>query len=549
MKRFYIFTLLIISQLAHSQQVISSNLPIIIINTKNGVGVPDEPKVQAEMKIINNGKDKTNNINDKPTDYNGLIGIELRGSSSQLWPKKPYGFELQDAKGDAVEASLFGFPKESDFTLFASYNERSLMHSMLAFKIAREMSFAYSSRAQYVELVLNGQYQGVYVLFEKVKRAEGRVNIAKLAEKDIKGDDLTGGYIIKIDKETGSKLGGWRSKILNINSKPNSFSYYQYEYPKTLIAEQRAYIKSYIDSVEAAIVSPNFTDPNKGYRAFINTSSFVKMLILNEVSKNIDGYRISSFFYKDKKSKGGKLVCGPPWDYDFTFGMPDYCDAWTPQNFIFRNFNTVCSGDNWNVPFFWSRLMQDPIFEREVKTEYTFQRTKGILQTNQLKSYVDSLNFVLRESSARNFQKWNTLGRYEWPTKTTPSTWQGEVNEIMPWIEARLGWIDREWLDVSLLGGILANEEEIEGMTMEVFPNPYIDKLKVKFISTKAQKAKITLTDEVGRMLYSVEKQAQIGNNLFEIKINPDLNQTPIKILSVEIDGKQMSKRVVSVQE
>jgi hypothetical protein len=542
MKRFLLLISLIISQLAHSQQLTTSNLPIIIINTKNGISVPDEPKVQAEMKIINNGKDKINNINDKPTDYNGLIGIELRGSSSQIWPKKPYGIELQDAKGDAVEASIFGFPKESDFTLFASYNERSLMHSMLAFKIGREM-FSYASRATYVEVVLNGQYLGVYVLYEKVKRAEGRINISKLAEKDVKGDDLTGGYIVKIDKETGAKLGGWRSKILNISSKPNSFSYYQYEYPNTLIPEQRAYIRAYIDSVETAINSPDFTDPKKGYRNFINTSSFVKMLILNEVSKNVDGYRISSYFYKDKNSKGGKLVCGPPWDYDFTFGMPNYCDGWTTQNFMFRNFNTICSGDYWNVPFFWNRLMQDPTFEREVKTEYTFQRTKGILQVDKLKNYIDSLRTQLKDANVRNFQKWTVLGNFDWPNKTAPSSWEGEVNEIMPWVEGRLSWMDREWLDVSLLGGILENEEEIEGISMNVFPNPYIDKINVNFTSQKALKAKITLTDEVGRMLYSTQKDAQVGNNSIEIKPN---SKTPIQILTIEIDGKRMSKKVLN---
>lgn len=546
MKQIFTIISLIISQLAYSQQLTSSNLPIIIINTKNDAKIPDEPKIQAEMKIINNGANKINNINDKPTDYNGLIGIELRGSSSQLWPKKPYGFELQDAKGDAIEASILGFPKESDFTLFASYNERSLMHAMLAFKIAREMSFPYASRAQYVELVLNNEYQGVYVLFEKVKRAEGRVNISKLTEKDIKGDDLTGGYIIKIDKETGSRLGGWRSKILNISSKPNSFTYYQYEYPNTFIPEQRAYIRAYIDSVENSINSPNFTDPEKGYRKFINTSSFAKMLILNEVSKNVDGYRISSYFYKDKNSKGGKLVCGPPWDYDFTFGMPDYCDAWTTQNFVFRNFNIICAGDYWNVPFFWNRLMQDPAFEREVKTEYTFQRTKGILQISRLRNYIDSLTTLLKDASVRNFQKWNTLGRYEWPTKTTPSTWMGEVNEIMPWVESRLSWMDREWYDIALLGGILNNEEEVEGISMNVFPNPYIDKINVSFISLKAQKAKITLTDELGKTLYSTQKDTQIGENLLEINANSTINQSPIKILTIEMDGKRMSKKVIS---
>ena len=176
MKKIFLFLCIIVSTLnANSQNLTSSNLPILIINTK-GQTILDEPKIQAEMKIINNGAGKENLINGTPTDYNGLIGIELRGSSSQMWPKKPYGFELQDVKGNSVDASIFGFPKESDFTLFASYNERSLMHSVLSFKLAREI-FSYASRIQYVELILNDTYQGVYVVMEKVKRGSGRVNM------------------------------------------------------------------------------------------------------------------------------------------------------------------------------------------------------------------------------------------------------------------------------------------------------------------------------------------------------------------------------------
>lgn len=538
-----LFLFLLISYLSHSQQFTSSNLPIIIIDTK-GKAIFDEPKVPAEMKIINNGKGKTNNLTDKPTDYNGLIGIELRGSSSQMWPKKPYGFELQDAKGNAVNASIFGFPPESDFTLFASYNERSLMHAVLAFKLAREI-FPYASRTQYVELVLNGEYQGIYVVMERIKRDVNRVNISNLREEDIKGDELTGGYIIKIDKPTGSNLGSWTSQYSNSTLNPTKKTTYFYEAPKSINNFQKAYIKAYIDSVENAIQAPNFADPRLGYRKFINTSSFVKMMVLNEVTKNIDGYRISSFFYKDKNSKDGRLNCGPPWDYDFSFGMPDYCEAWTTFNFVFNNFNTICSSDNWQIPFFWNRLVQDKTFYDELKTEYTFQRLKGALRLERIKAHVDSMKTQLQEAQVRNFQKWQILGRYDWPNKTFPATWEGEVAEIMPWVEARLNWIDRQWLDPSLVGQITSNEDDIESTGLKIYPNPVSERFTVEFYSSKAQKIKLLISDELGRSINIIEKEVDLGLNKIDLDAEKILKSNSINVLHLNIDGKKLSKKVV----
>ncbi|MCU0326385.1 MAG: CotH kinase family protein [Spirosomaceae bacterium] len=538
-----LLSLLLISYIAHSQQLTTSNLPIIIIDTKGKV-ILDEPKVSAEMKIINNGKGKTNKITDKPTDYDGLIGIELRGSSSQMWPKKPYGFELQDAKGNALNASIFGFPPESDFTLFASYNERSLMHAVLAFKLAREI-FPYASRTQYIELVLNGQYQGIYVVMERIKRDVNRVNISNLREEDIKGDELTGGYIIKIDKPTGSNLGSWTSQYSNNPMNPAKKSVYFYEAPKSINNFQKAYIKAFMDSVENAIQAPNFTDPRMGYRKFINTSSFVKMMVLNEVTKNIDGYRISSFFYKDKNSKDGRLVCGPPWDYDFSFGMPDYCDGWTTFNFVFENFNTICSNDNWQVPFFWNRLVQDKAFYNELKTEYTFQRIKGALRLERIKAHIDSMATELQEAQVRNFQKWRILGRYDWPTKTFPATWEGEVAEIFPWVEARLNWLDRQWLDVSLIGQITSNEDEIGNTDLKIYPNPVSERFKVEFYSSKAQKVNFLISDELGRTIYTTDKEVNFGLNQIELNAEKMLKSNSINVIHLNIDGKKFSQKVV----
>lgn len=193
----------------YAQTFTSSNLPIVVINT-NGQTILDEPKITVDIGIIDNGIGQRNNLTDPYNNYSGKAAIEIRGSSSQSFPKKQYGVELRDAAGNDVSAPLLGLPPEEDWVLFAPYNDKTLMRDVLAYKIARDQG-RYAPRTRYCELVLNGQYQGIYVLIEKVKRDNNRVDVNKLDPDENSGNDLTGGYIIKIDKETGSGNGGWTS--------------------------------------------------------------------------------------------------------------------------------------------------------------------------------------------------------------------------------------------------------------------------------------------------------------------------------------------------
>ena len=234
----------------------SSNLPIVVINT-NGQEIPDEYKITADMGIIYNGEGVRNNLTNPYNNYNGKIGIEIRGSSSQGFPKKQYSLETRDLAGNDLNVSLLGFPEESDWILFAPYNDKSLMRDVLAYKIANSMG-RYASRSKYCEVVLNNEYIGVYVLFEKVKRDANRVNIKKLESSDISGDALTGGYIIKIDKTDGENNDGWYSTYLPYPQAPYSV-FYQYHYPKpdNIVQQQKDYIQNKIFQFETMMAFAN----------------------------------------------------------------------------------------------------------------------------------------------------------------------------------------------------------------------------------------------------------------------------------------------------
>ncbi|MGL4632150.1 MAG: CotH kinase family protein, partial [Leadbetterella sp.] len=199
-------------------QLTTSNLPIFIIDTK-GQTVYNDPKVNVNCKVIFNGEGKVNSVNDRVFHYDGNVGIEYRGSSSQQYPKKSYSIELRKTNGDNNPQAFCGMPIESDFVLFASYAEKSLMHYNLALEMGRKL-FPYASRSRYVEIIVNGSYEGVYVLMEKIKIDKNRINISTLLPTDNTGDELTGGYIVKVDKSTGSNpAGSVLSEYVNKNNK------------------------------------------------------------------------------------------------------------------------------------------------------------------------------------------------------------------------------------------------------------------------------------------------------------------------------------------
>ncbi len=489
------------------QPFVSSNLPIIILNTNNQ-GIPDEPKLEAQMRMIDNGPGNINHVTDSPNAYNNKIGIERRGSSSAEFPQKSYGFETRDVNGTVKDTTLLGMPVEHDWILYAPYNDKSCMRNILTYELANKMEH-YASRTILCELVLNDQYQGIYTLMEKIKRDPNRVDISKLLPTDISGDDLTGGYIIKIDKTTGPNNDGW---ISNYQSEDNSDITFLYHYPKSddIEQQQKDYIAAYIDSFETALAGPNFANPNTGYRKYSVPETFIDFLILNEISKNVDGYRLSSFFHKEKDSKGGKLRMGPMWDFNLAWWNADYCagDDYTGWQYDFSN---TCPG-GWQPPTWWTRMMEDPWFQDEVKCRWTTLR-QTFLSNDSLYTKIDSIAQYINEAKDRHFDKWPILGAYTWPNpEPFPVDYPGEIAAFKSWILDRAAWIDNNIQGTCHLGII---EQEIASLS--VYPNPFNQNLIVSWFSTGLNTTKIKLFDLQGKELYQFQNLPNYGMNVLKL--------------------------------
>ncbi len=476
----------------------SSNLPIIVITT-GGDTIPEDHKITAAMGIVDNGPGILNHPSDAFNDFSGPIGIRIRGNTSNyLSPKKSFNVELQDDFGADLDAPILGMPQESDWILLANYFDKSLMNNTLTYHLARAMG-NYAPRQRNVEVMLNGEYLGVYALVEKIKRDGDRVNIAKLQPYEISGNDVTGGYLLRVDWFNGSG-NGFISPYPPAVSDLGQQTYFEYRYPKPedIVPEQMDYIQAYVDSFETALAGPDFTDPVAGWRTYADQASFVDMFLINELSRNVDGYRLSSYLYKDKASNGGKLHDGPAWDYDIAWGNASYCHGDSTWGWAYE-FGDVCPEHPAQVPFWWSRFMEDSGFVEAVRCRWDELRD-NVLSPAYVAAYCDSVATILGEGAQqRNFTAWPILGVPVWANpEPVPLTYAGEVQELKDFMNAR--WA---WMDANLTGtGNCSSVGIIGTLTPAIeapFPNPFTT--KVMFRTTTNSEVRVKLIDPLGRVL------------------------------------------------
>ncbi len=493
----------------HAQDFTDSNLPIVVINTF-GQNIIDEEKITCEMGIINNGPGVRNYLTDPYNDYFGDIGIELRGSTSQQYPKKSYGVETRDSLGFKLNTSILGMPSENDWILYGAYPDKSLMRNEITFSIFSRMQ-PWSPRYVYCELVLNGAYRGVYTFIERIKRDDNRIAIATLDSNDTAGDSLTGGYIFKIDKLTGSSITTWTSpyqdKLLYLYHDPEDIE---------LTIEQSEYIKDYVTAFENAVYGPDFSDPEIGFRAYIDMSTFADFFLMQELGRTVDGYRSSSFMYKDKDSNGGKLKCGPMWDFNLSYGNADYCDAYDTTGWQY-NFATVCPDFTTEPPHWWPVLLEDPGYRRLVKCRWNELRST-ILHTDSINAWIDSVAAYLEESQSRNFEKWDILGTYVNWNYFVGDTYAEEIDYLKWWFKARSEWLDENLPTIAGECGIepIEHEDPVDGIEefdiakLHIYPNPFNTSATFEFSTLTSENRVLLIYTVMGDLVKEIIVPANV---------------------------------------
>jgi len=476
----------------------SSSLPIVVIHT-NGQAIPDEPKAMMRMQVIDNGPGKINHLSDPPNHYDGFIGIERRGSSSQdLSDKKPYSIETRNADGSDRAVALLGMPKEADWVFIAPYSDKSLIRDALTFELARRI-MPWASRYRFVELMVDTSYQGIYLVAEKIKRDKNRVNISKLELDDLAGDSLTGGYIFKLDKFTGALVDGWESPYPAIAGSPQK-PFYQYHFPKPedIANGQKNYIKTWMNAFEKVMQSPQFADPNNGYSKYLDVESFVDFTLINEIAKNVDGYRLSTFFHKDRDSKDSHLHAGPVWDFNIAYGNANYCTCERYEGWGI-DFNDHCGNDYWVIHFWWNKMWDDPAYRLRISQRWKQLRTSTFTDAKVM-GLVDSLVGIVQPAQQRNFDRWPILFDWTWPNAFCCGTYDNHVDYLREWLVNRMHWMDNTMQTL-----YIGEYDTRRYFSAQVFPNPSNGKVNIRYYARYGDPITLRVFDMAGRLVGTEE--------------------------------------------
>ncbi len=473
----------------------SSYFPIIVINTDEYGVTQYDVKCKAQMGIINNGANKVNRITDTFTDFNGNISIKIRGQISADMPKKCYGIETHDALDNDTNVSLIGMPKENDWILYGPILDKSLIRNELGFLLGRKLGH-YEPRTRYCELVMNGEYLGLYMLIEKIKRDKERVNVTKLNSSDNSDTMLTGGYIVKYDK--------WIYNDLQ----------YVYPKPEEITPEQGKYIKDFFATYYSVLDSTYLADKTIGFRKYIDEYSLVDYVIANEVMKNCDSYLWSTFFYKDRDNVDGRIKFGPLWDNDLAFGNGIWQNGYLTTGWQFAQASNPCLRI--------TKLFADTSLVNLFRARWKICRN-NFLSTDSMNILVDSLANYISAGKDRNYEVWPIFDQDIWNTWGATGfnffpTYKDEIENLKDWLGQRLTWIDENIDDIfykmpTSLQTYLASSKD----KFNIYPNPFSSDLKIDINVNSPGSFLIAMSDLFGRNVYIKNVNLSTGFSLINI--------------------------------
>lgn len=371
-----------------------TGLPIVYIDTEEKQPIESKDEyVKGTIRIV------SNNVNGIP-DFESVMKIKGRGNTTWGMPKKPYKIKF-DSK-----VSLLGEPEDKEWVLLANYADKTQLRNEIAFFMGEMSVLEYTPRTNFVEVVLNGVYNGTYQLGEQLKISKNRVNV---------GDD---GFLLEIDGKAAEE--DITFKVSHIGQPINIKD------PDVEVgSDDYNFVVNYLNTTDQVLFSEDFADPVEGYKKYIDVESFVDWYLINEITKNPDSRFFTSCYMN--LSREGKLKMGPLWDFDIAFGNIDY----HPQVIGLEGFWVKTS------PWF-TRLFEDPAFVSLVKERFAYfygKQNEIFLEINRNAEY-------LQYAAVENNNKWGTLYNYTWPNYEILGKYQNEVQNMKNWLNRRLEWLN-----------------------------------------------------------------------------------------------------------
>jgi hypothetical protein len=428
------------------------DLPIVKIDTGNTPIVSTETDVSGTLTITS--ADGSTTYLPGKSDTDNTATFHVHGHSTAQMPKLPYEMKL----GTSVDLlSLLGVQcpyvtssgkatcdKSKTYILLANYDDKSLLRDWAASALANGIPYGdgtngylsetpgsptpsgtdvlmpWAPHSLFIELFVNGQYEGNYQLIEKVNVDSHRINIPELTSTSA---DVSGGYQMEIDQRQSEGYVFFTPTGLPIGLNDPDFSSAPIVYPQIL------YIHQYVSTAENALFSANYTDPKLGWRAYFDEAALVNYYLVMDVMGNVDGGSFYSSDYLYKTVGNPLLYMGPVWDFDVAAGNVNY------QPIVSPTVPWMQVQASW-----YKQLFTDPGFRADVLTQWNTLKKDGVL-TNWVAS-IGQQSSALTQSAQNNFARWPMIGETVWPNPSAQGNYADSVSAFTDWLNQRIGYLD-----------------------------------------------------------------------------------------------------------
>lgn len=406
------------------------SLPAVFVETSKGIEYIESSKdnrdKKAEITIISaEGK----------TEYSDKSEIKGRGNATWGYYKKPYQIKLSE------KSPVLGMESAKTWILLADYVDLSHMHNALAFMLAKDLGIPYSIDYRYVNLYIDGDYKGIYLICEKVQINSGRVDIKELEKENedknpdvdfeslpvitvtngklisdtiltsytysqglVSPEDITGGYLVELDN-----MYGYREPARFTTENGNT---YVVKSPEFVSKDEMEYIASLFADMEEAIYSSDgYNKKGVHYSEYIDIESFAAVYTEEELLKNWDAYFSSMFFFKDADSNGkvSKIFMGPIWDMDNILGNLNFDTYATDTDFLWAQNGKFLN----YVRALAAPLMSHSDFKAVVAEKYdtAYRKVKLYLSEN---GFINKTAEEISASVAMDRIRWETYDSDRW---------------------------------------------------------------------------------------------------------------------------------------
>ena len=423
---------------------LSTHLPLVMIDTSEEIpGMPylnsnnrtsytaastGEEYLTANCRIVDH-QDTYNTPQDEP-DVSAYIQIRVRGNTSRWFDKHSFAVKTVDAGGNYLDIPIMGMEENHEWALHGPFLDKTLMRNYLAMNISGSL-MDYAPDVRFCEVIVNGEYQGVYVIMETVSRGKGRIDI----QKPNKVRNVTG-YIIGLENDDNDKFSAMDnySKYTSILRKT---SYFDIVYPgeRNLTPELKDFIERDVSKFEKALYSYDYDSYRYGFPANVDVDEFVDYFILMEVFLQRDMGNLSTYFYKDVNGLFKPCV----WDFNNDL---DNAARGKQDDFYIRQFVSV------QAPWFLMMIKEETYIDRIIR-RYRELRTTT-LSEDYLDTYIDDTIAYLDTAVDRNYAVWGysfDSANLDWrnklaPDERNPGSYEEAVQQMKDTLFGRLDWLD-----------------------------------------------------------------------------------------------------------